>query len=159
MREFGGTSAHWEGFCRPLGRKDFTARDWVPDSGWPIDYDTLVPYYRSAHETLQVGRLDWHTYPGSHHMSGTRMGDDPNTSVVDTNLRCHDVSNLYVVGSSVYVTAGDANPTLTIVALAHRLADHLRERCSLSRKPPSQAPMLAPRCWHGRRGHGQRRGR
>jgi choline dehydrogenase-like flavoprotein len=72
------------------------------------------------------GVFHWNTQPGGHHMGATRMGNDPNTSVVDVNLRCHDVKNLYVAGSSVFVTAGDANPTLTIVALAHRLADHLR---------------------------------
>jgi choline dehydrogenase-like flavoprotein len=71
-------------------------------------------------------RFDWNTQPGGHHMGTTRMGKDPKTSVLDPNLRCHDVKNLYVAGSSVFVTCGDANPTLTIVALAHRLADHLR---------------------------------
>jgi choline dehydrogenase-like flavoprotein len=45
--------------------------------------------------------------------------------VVDANCRVHGVANLYVAGSSVFRTAGYANPTLTIVALAHRLADHL----------------------------------
>jgi choline dehydrogenase-like flavoprotein len=71
-------------------------------------------------------RFDWNTQPGGHHMGATRMGSDPKTSVVDANLRCHDVKNLYVAGSSVFVTVGDANPTLTLVALAHRLSDHLR---------------------------------
>jgi len=61
----------------------------------------------------------------SHHGGTCRMGDDPRTSVVDRNLRCHDVPNLYLIGSSVFVTMGLANPTLTIVALALRLADHL----------------------------------
>jgi choline dehydrogenase-like flavoprotein len=72
------------------------------------------------------GLFDWDTQPGGHHMGTTRMGTDAKTSVVDPQLRCHDVKNLYVAGSSVFVTVGDANPTLTIVALAHRLADHLR---------------------------------
>jgi len=60
------------------------------------------------------------------HQSGTcRMGTDATASVVDRNLRCHDVPNLYLLGSSVFVTVGMANPTLTIAALALRLADHL----------------------------------
>jgi choline dehydrogenase-like flavoprotein len=64
---------------------------------------------------------------GHHHMGTTRMGDDPETSVVDRNCRVHSVENLYIAGSSVFATSGFANPTLTIVALAHRLANHLAE--------------------------------
>jgi choline dehydrogenase-like flavoprotein len=71
------------------------------------------------------GRFAWKQSPGGHHMGTTFMGDDPKKSVVDAELRCHDTENLYVAGSSVFATVGDANPTLTIVALAHRLADHL----------------------------------
>jgi choline dehydrogenase-like flavoprotein len=66
-------------------------------------------------------------WPG-HHMGTTRMGDDPRKSVVDRNCRTHDVPNLYLSGSSVYVTGGVANPTLTIAALALRLGDYLGKR-------------------------------
>ena len=59
-------------------------------------------------------------------MGTTRMGTDPAVSVVDANCRAHEVDNLYITGSSVFPTAGDSNPTLTIVALAHRLADTLK---------------------------------
>ena len=62
----------------------------------------------------------------SHHMGTTRMGDSPSTSVVDRNCRVHGVHNLYIAGSAVFPSAGHANPTLTIVALALRLAEHLR---------------------------------
>lgn len=61
----------------------------------------------------------------SHHMGTTRMGDDPSTSVVDRDCRVHGIANLYVAGSSLFPTSGYANPTLTIVALALRLGDHL----------------------------------
>ncbi|MEX2405704.1 MAG: GMC family oxidoreductase [Actinomycetota bacterium] len=64
----------------------------------------------------------------NHHLGTTRMGDDPSTSVVDRDCRLHGLDNLYVVGSSVFATSGYANPTLTIVALALRLADHLAAR-------------------------------
>ena len=64
---------------------------------------------------------------GYHHTGTTRMGTDPTHSVVDRNGRLHEVENLYVAGSSVFPTAGFANPTLTIVALALRLGDHLKE--------------------------------
>ncbi len=62
----------------------------------------------------------------SHHMGTTRMGHDPKTSVVDSNCAVHGVSNLFVAGSSVFPTSGHANPTATIIALAIRLADHIK---------------------------------
>jgi choline dehydrogenase-like flavoprotein len=61
----------------------------------------------------------------SHHMGTTRMGTDPRTSVVDASCRVHGIENLYIAGSSVFPTSGFANPTLTIMALAFRLADGL----------------------------------
>lgn len=64
----------------------------------------------------------------SHHMGTTRMCDDPKKGVVNTHCKVHGVSNLFVTGSSVFPTVGHANPTLTIVALAIRLADHLKEK-------------------------------
>jgi choline dehydrogenase-like flavoprotein len=63
-----------------------------------------------------------------HHMGTTRMQRDPGTGVVDENCRVHGVANLYVSGCSVFPTGGTFNPTLTIVALALRLADHIKER-------------------------------
>lgn len=74
------------------------------EEGWPAAY---------------VG--DWH------HMGTTRMHDDPGKGVVDSDCALHDVPNVFVAGSSVFPTAGYANPTLTIVALALRLADHLKQ--------------------------------
>jgi choline dehydrogenase-like flavoprotein len=62
----------------------------------------------------------------SHHMGTTRMSEDPKGGVVDRNARVHGVDNLFIAGSSVFPTAGNANPTLTIVALGIRLADHLK---------------------------------
>ncbi len=86
-----------------------------------------------------LGRLqlmlsdDDHQWPpelggGRHHMGTTRMHVDPKQGVVDETGRVHGVANLYVAGSSVFPTGGAANPTLTLVALALRLADHLKER-------------------------------
>lgn len=61
----------------------------------------------------------------SHHMGTTRMCRSPRDGVVDTECRVHGISNLYLAGSSVFPCAGHANPTLTIVALAVRMARHL----------------------------------
>ncbi len=62
----------------------------------------------------------------SHHMGTTRMASDPRNGVVDAQCRAHDLSNLFVASSAVFPTGSCANPTLTIVALAIRLADHLK---------------------------------
>jgi choline dehydrogenase-like flavoprotein len=62
----------------------------------------------------------------SHHLGTTRMSDDPRYGVVDRHCRVHGVGNLFLAGSSVFPTAGHANPTLTIVALGIRLAEHLK---------------------------------
>src|SRR5262249_5751094 len=61
-----------------------------------------------------------------HHMGTTRMHDDPRQGVVDRNCAVHGLANLFIAGSSVFPTGGRANPTITIVALAIRLADHLK---------------------------------
>lgn len=66
-------------------------------------------------------------WSGCHHMGTTRMTDDPKQGVVDRNCRVHTVKNLYIAGSSVFPTGGNSTPTLTIVALALRLADHLKK--------------------------------
>lgn len=63
---------------------------------------------------------------GFHYFGTTRMSTDPSFGVVDQNCKVHGVDNLYVAGSGVFPTGGYANPTLTIIALAARLAGHLQ---------------------------------
>jgi choline dehydrogenase-like flavoprotein len=67
---------------------------------------------------------------GWHQMGTTRMHTDPKKGVVDENCRVHGTSNLYISGPSVFPTGGYANPSLTIVALAVRLADHVKSLLS-----------------------------
>ena len=76
-----------------------------------------------AQEDHRYG-LSW----GAHHLGTTRMSSSPTQGVVTPDLRLHDVENLYIAGSSVFPTSGSMNPTLTIVALTLRLAEHLRDR-------------------------------
>jgi acylphosphatase len=83
----------------------------TPDAPWPM-------------EPANPHRSDDATW-GNHHMGTTRMADDPADGSVDPNCRLHGMENLYLAGSSVFPTGGCANPTFTIVALAHRLVDHL----------------------------------
>lgn len=62
----------------------------------------------------------------AHHMGTTRMSDDPSYGVVDRNSKVHGLDNLYIAGSSVFSTGGACNPTMPIIQLCLRLADHLR---------------------------------
>ncbi|HZS84704.1 MAG TPA: GMC family oxidoreductase [Stellaceae bacterium] len=81
-----------------------------------------VRLLRDREDALWTTRLSY----GDHHMGTTRMSEDPRFGVVDADCRVHSVLNLYVAGSSVFPTGGHVPPTLTIVALAIRLADHLK---------------------------------
>ncbi len=249
LRAFGGTTGHWSGWCQALEPIDFESRDWIPRSGWPLDRETLDPFYRRAVDDVEIGASEWdastimeragrallpfdetnatsvlyqYSPPtrfgeaygddleaadnvevylhanvvhialnangdaverlecetlegnsftaeadefvvamggletprmllasndrksdgigndhghheqwlewlrgGAHHMGTTRMSARPEKGVVDADCKVHGVDNLYVGGSSIYPSVGAANPTLTLVALAIRLADHL----------------------------------
>jgi choline dehydrogenase-like flavoprotein len=107
---------------------------------WQIAENTLLSLRKTIRliqdETrlYGIGRLDvtedeWENLERPmwtwHHMGTTRMHMDSSRGVVDADCRVHGVSNLFVAGSSVFPTAGNDTPTFTIVALAHRLADHL----------------------------------
>jgi choline dehydrogenase-like flavoprotein len=65
---------------------------------------------------------------GGHHIGTARMSESPSAGVVDADGRVHHVDNLYVAGSATFPTSGQANPMLTIVAMALRLAQHLQIR-------------------------------
>lgn len=66
--------------------------------------------------------LSW----GNHHMGTARMHTDPKQGVVDADLKVHSLPNLYVGGSAVFPTYGASNPTVNLIALTVRLAEHLR---------------------------------
>lgn len=63
----------------------------------------------------------------NHHLGTTKMGESYRTSVVNKDLKVHELSNLYVASSSVFPTGGHSNPTLTMLALCVRLADKLKK--------------------------------
>jgi choline dehydrogenase-like flavoprotein len=74
----------------------------------------------SGYMTYQHEQLSFH---GAGHIVGThRLGDDPNTSVTDTDLRCWDHENLFLVGCGSMPTIGTSNPSLTMAALVYRAA-------------------------------------
>jgi choline dehydrogenase-like flavoprotein len=85
---------------------------------------------------LQIGRdgeKPLLASPGMHHpLGGTRIHNDPKQGVVDETCQVHGVANLFITGGSVFPTGGFANPTLTVVALATRLADQVKQAMTLS---------------------------
>jgi choline dehydrogenase-like flavoprotein len=83
----------------------------------------LMEYLRDENDNT------WPEFTGGgwHHMGTTRMNDDPRQGVVDANCKVHGINNLFVAGAACYATAGAPNPTLTLVALTIRLADHLKQ--------------------------------
>jgi choline dehydrogenase-like flavoprotein len=98
----------------------------------------LIGQQVGLHDVGRIQLMDYlrdpndHSWPdttggGWHHMGTTRMSDDPQTGVVDSNNKLHGVSNLYIAGASVFVTAAAPNPTLTITALSLRLSAHLKK--------------------------------
>ena len=107
----------------------------VPHITWSLgryERDALEAAHGVARRILQAaGATDVQralVSPSGHQIGTHRMGADPRTSVVDADLRAHDVSNLYLVGSGSFVTASASPPTLTIAALAIRAAERIAGR-------------------------------
>jgi hypothetical protein len=98
----------------------------------------LFERWMSAVGSSGLGRIKWNRRqaPGAdhrvgvgyHHMGTTRLSSGPETGVADSDARVWDRDNLYLAGSSLFPAVGFSNPTLTIVALAARLAGHLADR-------------------------------
>ena len=87
--------------------------------------DRLIP--REAYFSKQL------PLAATGHQNGTvRFGADPATSALDLDCRSHEVGNLYVVDSSFFPSSSAVNPTLTIIANAIRVADHLKVRLGLA---------------------------
>lgn len=83
-----------------------------------------VGQFEYNRDTLEHDLMRFGAY-GGHHIGTTRMGTDVRTSVVDSNCQIHGVRGLYVAGSAVFPTSSQANPTLTLIAMALRLGHHL----------------------------------
>lgn len=94
--------------------------------------DVDLPPALQGREWPMVHPRSWHHMGAWHHMGTTRMHDSPEHGVVDRNCKIHGMVNLYVAGSSVFPTYGANFPTITIVALSLRLADHLAERVRIA---------------------------
>jgi choline dehydrogenase-like flavoprotein len=124
----------------------------------PIDRHTVIrgeEIVENELRRLNVGTLEpltprelveWPTSGlegGWHQLGTTRMSDDPRKGVVDRDSRVHGISNLFVAGGSVFPTVGAEPPTLTIIALALRLSDHLMQRFDGAKTKGARAPERA----------------
>ena len=76
-----------------------------------------------------------------HHMGTTRMHDSPHLGVVDRNCQMHGVGNFHIAGSSVFPTTSSNHPTMTLVALALRLADRIADQVKIRRNPSVSQPV------------------
>jgi choline dehydrogenase-like flavoprotein len=78
------------------------------------------------------GKPEFTTMDTAHFMGGCRMGNDPNTSVVNGFCQSHDIPNLFICSASVFVTSGGGNPTETVMAIAARTADYILDQAKKS---------------------------
>jgi choline dehydrogenase-like flavoprotein len=101
-------------------------------------HDRLKAKFRGLLDTMRCRKqvIGRHSYLGgrlgvsgvSHQNGTTRFGNDPTTSVLDTNCRLHDTDNCYAVDAGFFVSSSAVNPTLTIIANSLRVADHIAGR-------------------------------
>lgn len=82
----------------------------------------MLRFNRTHREDWFKG-MDW----GHHHLGTARMHTDPKQGVVDADCKVHGIANLFVAGSAVFPTYGASNPTLNLLAVTLRLADHLKK--------------------------------
>lgn len=154
MRRTFGKGATWAIFGEDLPEESNSVsldKSLVDSSGIPapkIDYQISENSKRmmkfqvaraeeslKAAGALEVTAANLLRYSGWHLMGTARMGNEPETSVVNRFQQSHDVDNLYIVDGSVFVTSSGVNPTATITALALRTADHIVKNRSMQVVP------------------------
>lgn len=109
---------------------DYTENNSEPFARLNARWREILTEIDAVHPGVRTGyfetKMPMHSL--GHQVGTCKFGEDPKTSVLDLNCRAHDVDNLYVVDGSFFVSSGAVNPTLTIVANALRVGDHLLER-------------------------------
>ena len=137
----GKLNLNWEQFPNPKSVIELskTKKDLFTDKRVKVDWNLLDEDLTTrdvAVELVMAELKEWgfateetggfgKMIPGDHHMGATKMSAHPKDGYVNTDCRLHEIDNLYIASSSVMPTGGVANVTLTIIALALRLADHL----------------------------------
>ncbi len=115
---------HKDRWGRPSLR--ITYRDHVDDLAIAMFMrDRCMEILDAAGATKAWAMQVTHTRSGAHLLGTCRMGDDPQTSVIDKYHRTHDIPNLFLCDGSSMVTSGRGQPTMTIMALAFRAAEHI----------------------------------
>jgi choline dehydrogenase-like flavoprotein len=129
----------------PLARLDWRLSDGDTTNvtAWLARLDAALRHTRQGGVVGPTAGWESHISGGPHHMGTTRMSVDPRHGVVDANCRVHGVENLFVAGSSVFSTGGWANPTFTLVGLALRLGDHLRDVLTADRPTQRATSVVA----------------
>ena len=159
LKRQGDVSLELQTECEPNASSRITLTQDTDPLGMPrvrLDW-RLTPLFthtvRVAVETFDhelrrfgLGRIDFRSFESSstetqvqgfftdmyHHIGTCRMSSDPSKGVVNADCQMHTVENLFIGGSSVFPTSGYSNPTFTIIALAIRLADHIKARLASS---------------------------
>jgi len=110
----------------------------------PVELDRIDAARKFSTKVLEAAgasRILWSGLATTHMQGSCRMGDDPATSVVDRNAQSHEVKRLYVGDSSLHPRTLSVNPSLTVMALATRLAEHLDQGAG-GQLAPSRAEQL-----------------
>jgi choline dehydrogenase-like flavoprotein len=105
----------------------------------PADEYTYTQNMKLLGEVTTVSYWDWseiqsNVVVNGHHLGTTRMSETAADGVVDSNLRSHDLSNLFIAGSSVWRTACIPNPTFSIIMFSMRLAAYLEKDLGVTNK-------------------------
>jgi choline dehydrogenase-like flavoprotein len=87
LRMFGGTSNHWTGHCGPFDDIDFQSRDFIPDSGWPIDPAEFKKYYKDAQELLELGAYKYFHTPTEGPEIFPELGDFQSNYLIQNPFR------------------------------------------------------------------------
>jgi choline dehydrogenase-like flavoprotein len=129
----------------PLGMPKLVV-DWRLNSLDRESFERTLQGLREGFDRAGLGRLDFQsvtvddTFDAAHHIGATRMATTPTAGVVDPDCRVFSTQNLFIASSSVFPSGSSMAPTLTIVALARRLGEHLLERAVRGRPTASVRP-------------------
>ena len=121
LRLFGGTANHWGGHCAPMTEGSLKKRDWIEYSGWPFGIEELNPYYKRAHEVIEIGPYDYRCEPTAERLGLNLFPFDP--QVVKSQLSRYHAQNF----GPRYAEELDAAPNITVFLYATATSINLDE--------------------------------